>query len=58
VVASHLVIGDEMEIFITDLSPFYDEIDVVMEMNSICDDRFWSSMILSVRNMVPTLTSR
>jgi hypothetical protein len=43
-VASHLV-NDEMEIFVTDVSPLCDELDVVMEMNSICDDRFWSWMI-------------
>jgi hypothetical protein len=49
-VASHLVIGDEMEIFVTNVSPFCDELDVVMEMNSICDDRFWSWMIHRFRH--------
>jgi hypothetical protein len=52
-VASHLVIGDEMEIFVIDVSPFCGEFDVVMEMNSICDDRFWSSMIHRFRHNLP-----
>jgi hypothetical protein len=41
-VMSHLVIGDEMVIFFTDVSPLCDELDVIMEMNTICDYRFWS----------------
>jgi hypothetical protein len=43
-VASHLVIGDEMVISVTDVSPFCDDLCDVMELNSICDERCWSWM--------------
>jgi hypothetical protein len=43
-VASHLFIGDEMCILVTDVSPICDELCVVMEMNSIYDERCWSWM--------------
>jgi hypothetical protein len=33
-VPSHLVISDEMVIFVTYVSPFSDELDVVMELDS------------------------
>jgi hypothetical protein len=54
-VASHLIIGDEMVIFITDVSPFCDELNVVMELDSICDDRFWSWMINHFRHNPPSI---
>jgi hypothetical protein len=41
-VASHLVIGEEMVIFFTDVSPFCDVLCDVMELNSIYDDCCWS----------------
>jgi hypothetical protein len=41
-VASHLFIGDEIGFSIIDVSPICDEFCVVMEMNSIYDERCWS----------------
>jgi hypothetical protein len=43
-VVSHLVIGDEMVIFVTDVSPFCDDLCDVMELNSIYDECCWSWM--------------
>jgi hypothetical protein len=41
-VASHLFIGDEIGFSVTDASLIREEIVVVMEMNSIYDQRRWS----------------
>jgi hypothetical protein len=41
-VASHLCICDEISFFVIDVSLIRDEIVVVMEMNSIYDERRWS----------------
>jgi hypothetical protein len=42
--ASHLCICDEMSFFVTDVSLIRDEIVVIMEMNSIYDERRWSQI--------------
>jgi hypothetical protein len=41
-VASHLFIGEEIGFSVIDVSPICDEFCVVMEMNSIYDERCWS----------------
>jgi hypothetical protein len=43
-VTSHLVIGDEMVIFVTDVTPFCDDLCDIMELNPFCDEFFWSLM--------------
>jgi hypothetical protein len=40
--ASHLCICDEMSFFVTDVYLIPNEIVVIMEMNSIYDERHWS----------------
>jgi hypothetical protein len=52
--ASHLVIGDKMVIFITDVSPFCDELCDVMELNSIHDECCWSWMKPRFRHNLPS----
>jgi hypothetical protein len=39
-VASHLIIGDVMVIFITDVTPFCDDLCDIMELNPFCDEFF------------------
>jgi hypothetical protein len=41
-VASHFSICDKMKIFDTNVSLLRDDLHVVVEVVSICDDRFWS----------------
>jgi hypothetical protein len=52
-VASHLVIGDEMIIFITGVTPFCDDLCDVMELNPLCDECFWSLMEAHFHHNLP-----
>jgi hypothetical protein len=54
-VASHLVISEEMVIFVTDVSPFCDDLCDIMELNSIYDDCCWSWMEPHFRHNLPSI---
>jgi hypothetical protein len=41
-VASHLIIGDEISFFVIVVSPICDEFFVVMNLNSFYDECLWS----------------
>jgi hypothetical protein len=49
-VASHLIIGDEIGFFVIDVSPICDRFCVVMDLNSFYEECLWSQIIPSFRH--------
>jgi hypothetical protein len=54
-VASHLVIGEKMVIFITDVTPLYDDLLDVMKLNQFYEECFWSWMEPHFRHNLPSV---
>jgi hypothetical protein len=59
-VASHLVIGDEMVSFVTDVTPFFDDLCDVMELNPFYDECFchgWNPIFVIISRLSWLLTA-